>query len=163
MKSRTIAAALVLLCLAGAVNAQQPAPPSTNPAGAGGEQASFDRDIRQLLELSGTSKLAVQMVATILPSLKQMAPDTPAGFWDEFAKGVDPQELIEMIVPIYKRHLSHDDIRAAIVFYESPAGRDLVANQPAILQDSMAAGQQWGLRLGQQAMAKAKQANQAKH
>ncbi len=102
------------------------------------------------------------MVAALIPNLKQMAPDAPAGFWDEFAKEVDPQQLIEMIVPIYKKHLSHDDIRAAIAFYESPAGRNLVANQPAILQDSMAAGQQWGQQLAQQAMAKVKQAK-AKH
>jgi hypothetical protein len=149
MESRTIAAALVLLCLAVSAHAQ--------PA-AGGEPASLDRDIRHLLELSGTSKLATQMMGTMIQSFKQMAPDAPAGFWDEFAKGVDPQELIEMIVPIYKKHLSHDDIRAAIAFYESPAGRHLVANQPAILQDSMAAGQQWGQVLGQRAMAKVKAA-----
>jgi hypothetical protein len=102
------------------------------------------------------------MMGTMIQSFKQMAPDAPAGFWDEFAKEVDPQELIEMIVPIYKKHLSHDDIRASIAFYESPAGRHLVANQPAILQDSMAVGQQWGQRLSQRAMAKVKQAK-AKH
>ncbi len=153
MKSRTIAAALVLLCLAVSAHAQ----PATHPA-AGGEQASLDHDVRHLLDLSGTSKLATQMMGTMIQSFKQMMPDAPAGFWDEFAKGVNPQELIEMIVPIYKKHLSHDDIRAAIAFYESPAGRHLVANQPAILQDSMAAGQQWGQVLSQRAMAKVKAA-----
>jgi len=155
MKRSTLAAALALLCLTVAAHAQKPAPASS-------EQASLDRDVRHLLDLSGTSKLAQQMITAMIPSFKQMAPDAPAGFWDEFAKGVDPQELVEMVVPIYKQHLSHDDIRGAIAFYESPAGKHLVANQPAILQDSMAAGQQWGQRLSQRALAKVKQAK-AKH
>jgi hypothetical protein len=151
MKRSTLAAVLAILCLAAAAHAQTPAP--TSP-----EAASLDRDIHRLLELSGSAKLAQQMIAAMIPAFKQMAPDASAGFWDEFAKEVDPQELVEMIVPIYKQHLSHDDVRGAIAFYESPAGQHLVANQPAILQDSMAAGQQWGQKLAQRAMEKVKQA-----
>ncbi|MEA2692667.1 MAG: uncharacterized protein QOJ16_2054 [Acidobacteriota bacterium] len=147
MKRSTFVAAIILLCLA--VSAHAAAPASSDP--------SLDRDVRHLLELSGTSKLAQQMIAAMIPNFRQMAPDAPAGFWDEFAREVNPQELVEMVVPIYKQHLSHDDIRGAIAFYESPAGQHLVANQPAILQDSMAVGQKWGQQLAQRAMAKVKQ------
>jgi hypothetical protein len=151
MKRSTFAAVLALLCLAASAHAQKPALASD-------EAASLDRDIRRLLELSGSAKLAQQMIAALLPSLRQMAPEAPAEFWDEFAKQIDPQELVEMIVPIYKQHLTHDDIRGAIAFYESPAGQHLVANLPVIVQDSMTVGQEWGQKLAQRAMEKAKQA-----
>jgi uncharacterized protein len=151
MKRSTFAAVLALLCLAASAHAQKPAPASD-------EAASLDRDIRRLLELSGSAKLAQQMIAALLPSLRQMAPEAPSEFWDEFAKQVDPQELVERIVPIYKQHLTHDDVRGAIAFYESPAGQHLVANLPAIVQDSMAVGQEWGQQLAQRAMEKVKQA-----
>ncbi len=151
MKRISLAAILTLVCLAASAHAQTSAPAS-------GEAASLDRDIHRLLQLSGSAKLAQQMIDAMIPSFQKMLPGAPAGFWDEFQKQVDPQELVEMIVPIYKQHLTHDDVRGALAFYESPAGQHLVASQPAILRDSMAAGQQWGQKLAQRAMERIQQA-----
>ena len=48
-----------------------------------------------------------------------------------------------VIVAIWDRHFSHDDIRGLIESYESPLGRKLVETQPAVMQESMAAGELW--------------------
>ncbi len=79
---------------------------------------------------------------------KRAHPQVPDSFWEKFIASVDPDELVELIVPIYDRHLDHQDIRAIIRFYESPAGKKLILVQPRIVRDSMAAGGRWGEELG---------------
>lgn len=160
MKKSSIAAALALLLLPGlAVQAQTAAPSSAATTATADEHASKERDIRRLLEVTGASKLGAQMMTTMIQSFKQTMPQAPSGFWDDFQKEIDMGELVEKIVPIYDRHLSDEDIRAAIAFYESPAGQRLITSQPVILQESMAVGMEWGQTLGKKAVAKMKQKN----
>ncbi len=52
--------------------------------------------------------------------------------------------MSEKVIPIYDRHLSHEEIRGLIQFYETPLGRRLVKVLPQIMQESMAAGEEWG-------------------
>jgi len=49
-----------------------------------------------------------------------------------------------MVVPIYDKHFSHEDVKELIKFYQSPIGQKLVREQPGIVTESMAAGQKWG-------------------
>ena len=56
---------------------------------------------------------------------------------------------MELIIPIYSRHLTHEDIKGLIVFYESPLGRKMTALLPAIAQESMQVGEQWGIEVAQ--------------
>jgi hypothetical protein len=110
-------------------------------------------DIRQLMLSTGADKLGVQVMQQMIPALKQAIPDAPDEFWERFAKKVDPNDLIELVVPIYDKHLSHEDITAALAFYRTPAGERTIAVMPQIMHDCMAAGQAWGAKLGRQAAA----------
>ncbi len=112
------------------------------------------RDIRKLLEVTGAGNLGKQVMDQMMAAMKPSMPDVPDEFWTAFAKETDMGELIEEIVPIYDKHLSHDDIKASIAFYETPAGRRIIKALPKITHESMLAGQKWGQRIAFKAITK---------
>lgn len=114
-----------------------------------GEEASDD-SIRELMNKTGAGDLGVQMMSHLVPALKQMIPDAPEEFWEDFMKRVDPNDLIDRTIPIYKKHFSEEDIRAVIEFYDTPVGKKFIKAQPMIVQESSVAGQAWGRELAQQ-------------
>ncbi len=93
----------------------------------------------------------------LLPSLKASAPDVPPEFWDEFMKEVDPNELVNLTVPIYMRHFTEHEIQEMIRFYRTPTGQKLVQKQPQVMQESMQAGQLWAQGLAQRVLERSMQ------
>ena len=55
-------------------------------------------------------------------------------------------EMVDAMVPIYQRHLSHEDIEAILAFYSSPVGQKLLREQPAVMQEGMKVGGEIGRR-----------------
>lgn len=114
-------------------------------------------DIRKLLEVMGSARNTMQVLPQMMQALRKLSPDVPDSVWQEFMAEVKPEELIELIVPIYDRHLSHEDVKALIRFYSSPIGQRLVQQLPAISSESLAAGQQWGAKIAQRVMQRLQQ------
>ena len=94
------------------------------------------------------------MAVQYLRQFKKMMPQIPEDFWTDFRNEVNAKELTDLVVPIYAKHFSHDEIKQLIAFYNTPIGKKLVALQPQIMQESMAAGQKWGNKIGQRVMKK---------
>ena len=67
---------------------------------------------------------------------------------------VDADEMIEMVIPIYQKYLTEEDIQAINAFYNTPEGKKLIRVQPAIVQESVQAGQQWGEELARRVIEK---------
>lgn len=101
-------------------------------------------DIRKLLEITGSGNLGIQVMNNMINSYKQMMPNVPQTFWDNFIKEVNAESLIELIIPIYDKYLTHEEIKDIIRFYESPSGRKLIKVLPSITEESMEAGRNWG-------------------
>jgi uncharacterized protein len=137
-KSIFAAVALALVCLAPAL-AQQTAPAD--------EAAAKRQDIRRLLEATGSAKLGQQVLAQMLDSFKSMHSNVPEEFWDQILQEFDADSMIQLIIPIYDKHLTHDDIKGLLAFYESPLGRKMVEATPDITKESLTAGQQWGMEI----------------
>jgi len=146
MRSMLLALALVL-CLTPSGAAAAPTPTPTGPKA---------DDIRKLLQMTGSAQLGAQVMAQLLTSMKQAMPNVPERFWVDFQKEVRTEELIDLIVPVYDRHLSHEDLKVLIKFYESPTGKKFIAALPAITQESMAVGETWGRSLADRVIAKLK-------
>ena len=113
-------------------------------------------NIRKLLVLTGSGEIGAQVMERMIDNFKVTIPDVPASFWDEFKTEVNPNTLIDLIVPIYANHLSNEEIDALIAFYETPAGKKFTAALPEISQESMLAGEAWGRQIAEKVIKKLK-------
>jgi hypothetical protein len=106
--------------------------------------------IRQLLARTQAADQAIAMMEASLPSQRQSNPRIPAVFWDRFMAEARARrgELVDMIGLVYDRHFTSEELQQLLDFYDTPIGRKLLAAQPAIAQESVEAGQQWGQRIG---------------
>ena len=135
---------LIILC------ATMPAP-GQNKGGIPGPDAPVSPSkaaaIRHLLDLTGSSKLSKQIMDELFSVLKGSSTQVPSSLWDELHAEYDTDlesgKLIDMIVPIYSRAFSEDEIKELVKFYESPIGKKVSSSLPQILRESMAVGQQW--------------------
>ena len=106
-------------------------------------------DIQKLMELMDTKAMGLQVMQTMIASLKATGnPVYSEGFFEDFMSEVDFDELVELTIPIYEKHFTHDDIKQMIAFYQSPIGKKLLKKMPVIMQESMTAGIAWGQKLG---------------
>ena len=53
-------------------------------------------------------------------------------------------ELIDAVSVIYAGNFSAEELRAVAAFYKTPAGQKFLQKTPAVMQQTMAAGQQFG-------------------
>ncbi|MCK8044207.1 DUF2059 domain-containing protein [Shewanella sp. 1CM18E] len=117
------------------------------------EQASAE-SVKQLMQKTGAGELGVQAMKQMLPALKNIIPDAPESFWTDYMAEFNPEDLVEMTVPIYQKYLTEEEVQALNAFYDTPAGKKLIKVQPRIMQESMMAGQQWGQTVAQDVMQK---------
>ena len=136
---------VVTLFLAGApvaqVTAQQPSAP-IDPAKL--------KSIYELIAVSHGAEIMASSIINSLPAQRQAHSEVPAAFWDVFARKATEQipMLIDSLVPIYARHFTQNDLDQIIAFYQTPAGQHSIAEQPAILVESIDLGRRWGMQMG---------------
>ena len=110
----------------------------------------FDKDLKTFLSINGSTETYSMVYDQITMQLKTMNPNVPDSAWVKLKTEVfnpEVDKLIEQIIPLYKKHFTHEDIKALISFYESPIGKKLVSKTPQLTQESMKMGQSWGIGL----------------
>lgn len=113
-----------------------------------------DKDFIKFLQVSGAEKTQKVAVRNMFEQFKK-SPQAKSGAFDKIEELMvkELSELNEQLFPIYKKHLSHDDLKTIIAFYKSKAGKRLVASQPAIIKESMQAGEKWGQDVAKRVLA----------
>jgi hypothetical protein len=87
--------------------------------------------------------------ATLPPETREKVFRT---FEDELTKTFSREKLIEAVLPIYDKHLSAEDVKGLIAFYESPLGQRTVNVLPSIARESYEEGARRGREAGVRAM-----------
>ena len=117
-------------------------------------------DIRQLIGASGGTKISGQLAEVtsknISSALKRQHPDLP----DRVATNLKtelmtlfeeranvPGGLVDRIVASYHKHFTHGEIKDLLAFNQTPIGRKTMQVLPAIMNETMSAGQAWGQSL----------------
>jgi uncharacterized protein len=145
---------------------QKPAAPAVPPtpaaAAAGKIDPAKEADIRKLLELVGTKALFVQSMDGMSKSMKPMLTNSlPPGdyreklvdlFFNKFSSKMDVQHLLDLAVPIYDKHFSHQEVRSLIDFYQTPLGQKTVSTLPMLTAELQEEGRKWGESLGRDSM-----------
>jgi uncharacterized protein len=76
--------------------------------------------------------------------------NAPDSIWASLKRevfDVQIKELNEQLIPIYKRHFTHQEVKEIITFYESRVGRKVADKTPAIFSETMQLSQQWVMGL----------------
>jgi uncharacterized protein len=139
----TLFVALVAVTFPQRVHAQ------ATPTGAPRDQAKVAA-IRDILALTHAADQAVLFMETSLPAQRAANPAIPGVFWDRFLAQAKSRkgELEDLIIAVYDRHFSTEELRQVAAFYRTPIGQKLLKELPAITQESILAGQEWGRRIG---------------
>ena len=124
--------------------------------------ADKQADIRRLLALTGAGSVATQAMDEMEKSIRPLMTDSlPPGeyrdklvelFFQKFHEKRDPSKLMELMVPIYDKYYTADEIKGLINFYQTPLGKKMTTVLPKIVGESQTAGGQWGQELGRQCM-----------
>ncbi|HEX4310803.1 MAG TPA: DUF2059 domain-containing protein [Acidobacteriaceae bacterium] len=136
----------------------KPASPARAAAPAGPQKTTQDAppahpitaaQVREMMRLTGAANLQKQMLATMLPYLKQsMPPDVPGDVLDDFGAKMAQFNMEPMILKSYQAHLSTEDAAQIIAFYKTSAGQRLIVAMPLVMKEM----QQGGAEMGQQIM-----------
>lgn len=110
------------------------------------------KSIEELLVLTGAANMGEQVLAQMLPAIKQAMPRAPEAFWAEFKAEADVNELMNLIIPIYQKYLTKEDVVSLNKFYKSEIGQKMIKQQPMIMRETVQVSQAWGRAAGQRAM-----------
>jgi hypothetical protein len=106
------------------------------------------QDIRRFFKLTNVAELSFADIKNNAELQRRANPQIPNEFWTELLKELKPEDFIERMIPIYDKHFSHEDIKAWITFFESPAGQAFLKNQRLVLQESAEVGQAYVQEIG---------------
>ncbi len=119
-------------------------------------------EIRRMMKITGMNQLLDQMIEQMLNSFKMSAPDVPAELWTGLRAEMKVDEVLELMLPLYAKYYSAEDLHAINNFYESPAGKRLLAKMPQLMHESMEVGQKWGQAAGERVAQKIQAEREAK-
>lgn len=114
------------------------------------QTSDYDRDLVKLMSINGSTETYNMVYNQLTTQLKQTKPGVPDSAWSNLKHevfDVEVNELTKQLVPLYKKHFTHEDVKELIGFYESPIGKKLTAKTPLLTQESMQLSQTWGMNL----------------
>ena len=115
-------------------------------------------DIEKLMQIIGppppeaTKQMANLFFRQMSQAIKASRPDLPAKTYqilgEEINRVVEEQMtakggFLDMVIPIYSRHFSHEDIKGLLKFYQTELGQKMIKTYPLIFQESMTLLQDW--------------------
>lgn len=77
--------------------------------------------------------------AALGPEQQRMLDEMMKGVTEDVRSVLSIDEMLEVIIPVYQRHLTVDDVDALIAFQSSPVGQKVVNLQPIMIQETMQA------------------------
>jgi hypothetical protein len=138
--------ALFLACLLLASPALAQQSPADTPA--------TKEDIEKCLQAMQTRETMQKMMDVMAKQLHQFthqqfetnATKLPPDFeermnriTDDMLKTIPLDEMIDLMIPVYQKHLTKADVDAMVAFYSTPTGQKLIRDMPAIMQEAMQA------------------------
>lgn len=128
-----------------------------------GQQTTVRNDLRELIAVSGGQNMmdeifSEESIQKQMRALFQNAPPAQQAkaerFVQEFSKEfiaearTQREHLVGLMIEVYAKYYTPQDVQALIAFYKTPAGKKLAAVGPKAAVESMQVGQKWGQELG---------------
>ena len=146
--------ALICACLTFTTALAHAKPPQIDP-----EKAA---DLRRLIELTGSLKLAQEEMTRMAEQMKPvLLRNLPPGersqeiadtFVHRLLARATPDEYIKMIMPVYDKYLTLEDVKGLLQFYESPVGKHFVQVMPKMTAEYNEVGARWGQEIAREVL-----------
>src|SRR5215469_17152042 len=118
--------------------------------------------IRRLFEVQGTKKSMEQVIsemsANMKPTLSKLLPPGEYQdkliplFFEKFQSKMKTDDLMDLMVPIYDKYLTKEDINGLAQFYQTPLGKKMISVLPQLVIETQTAAMNMGQELGRKAM-----------
>lgn len=118
----------------------------------GQAETEYKQTLKKMFEVSGSEaayKSAISQMFAMFKQSQQVPANVMAELEQDFMK-TSMDELVDMLAPVYHKHMTRDDLMKLIEFYETPVGIKFAQKTPLIMQESMQIGQEWGMKIGQE-------------
>jgi len=117
------------------------------------DNEEYREALSRMMKVSGsheTFKAGVEQIISIFKTNYKHVPETT---WDElrneFLK-TSMDDLMDMLQLIYQKYLTAEDLNIISEFYETESGKKLAGSLPAITQESMQVGSEWGQKIAKE-------------
>ncbi len=117
-------------------------------------------DIERFLDVTGALKMGEMVAGALMDQMSaaqreanQTLPDRWLKIVNEEAKSFLSESLYDsggykgMLVRLYDKYYSQEDIKGLLAFYETPLGQKTLEVTPHLMQESMEMGQTWAASL----------------
>lgn len=111
---------------------------------AAAEESEKRAVIRKLIELTQAAQMGGQVMDALFSQIEPVFPQVPKAVWGELRATMTPEQMSELVIPIYERHFTLEEMQGLVTFYESPLGKTMLEKMPAVVQESMSVGNAWG-------------------
>ncbi len=105
-------------------------------------QDGFKADMKKYMTLSG-------QISTFELLTKDLVKNIPESNQAAFSKDlkVSLDVLMDKMAEMYMTEFTHEDVKAMIEFYETPAGKKLSEKNGVLFEKGQLIGQEWGMGL----------------
>ena len=117
------------------------------------QSPEFNAKLKQMMEISGANavqrQLPEQMMQMMQQQMQQNGNQLPENTMQQMKVLFDNSftQLMDLMVPIYAKYYTEEDLDNIIRFYETPSGRRMADAQPKIA--TMGVAQQWAMQFAQ--------------
>lgn len=115
------------------------------------------KEIRELMVITNVQQLCQNMLDRMMVNFKDAFLEVPASYWDKLRDKFKVEKIIDMIIPVYDKYFTQEDIRQLIKFYQTPVGKKIIKVMPSISSETMILGQKWGAEISEEMMNEVKQ------
>lgn len=118
----------------------------------GQSNQEYKETLTKMFEVSGTEETYQAAIKQMFGMFKKQYSAVDSEIWTELEKEFKETsmgDLVELLVPVYEKHLDINDLNEIIKFYQTEAGKKFAGKTPLIMTESMQVGQKWGMKIGQ--------------
>ena len=115
-------------------------------------------DIERLIDTTGAMgvgrQMSTAMIGQIIGAVRKAHPQIPKDKLDALAGIVNAvidentPSFKQQVVSLYHKYFDHAEVKQLMAFYSTDLGKKAVRVMPALVQEGMEAGRQWGQSLG---------------
>ena len=106
----------------------------------------FDKDVGEFLRINGSTSAFAMASEHFLLQYRNVNSNIPDDQWNDFRMHYIDREIAALhllLIPLYKRYFTHEEIKALIKFYRSPLGKKVTGTIDPIARESMTVATEW--------------------